>query len=89
MATTRGSQKVTGEHAEETFDALSKFGVDLTKRAEESKLDPIIGRDEEIRPVRRSLTCARRRNYSLRQNRAPSSLPRWPAAETSAERGRT
>ena len=49
VATTRGSQKVTGEHAEETFDALSKFGVDLTKRAEESKLDPIIGRDEEIR----------------------------------------
>jgi ATP-dependent Clp protease ATP-binding subunit ClpB len=45
----RGSRKVQGENAEETYDALSKYGVDLTKRAEESKLDPVIGRDEEIR----------------------------------------
>lgn len=47
----RGSRKVTGDNAEETYDALSKYGTDLTKRAEESKLDPVIGRDEEVRRV--------------------------------------
>ena len=46
---TRGSATVTGANAEETFDALSKYGIDLTQRAELSKLDPIIGRDDEIR----------------------------------------
>lgn len=45
----RGSRKVTGENAEETFDALLKYGQDLTERAAQSKLDPVIGRDDEIR----------------------------------------
>ena len=45
----RGSSRVTTQDPEQTFQALEKFGVDLTKRAREGKIDPVIGRDEEIR----------------------------------------
>ncbi len=47
----RGKQKVTGESPEDTFQALSKYGTDLTEMAREGKIDPVIGRDEEIRRV--------------------------------------
>ena len=45
----RGNQRVTNENPEATFEALEKYGRDLTQRAAEDKLDPVIGRDEEIR----------------------------------------
>ena len=45
----RGSRKVTSASAEEQYEALEKYGIDLIKMAEEGKLDPVIGRDEEIR----------------------------------------
>jgi ATP-dependent Clp protease ATP-binding subunit ClpB len=45
----RGSARVTSRDPEQTFQALEKFGVDLTARAREGKIDPVIGRDEEIR----------------------------------------
>ena len=45
----RGSQKVTGQNAEGTYESLEKYGRDLTAAAREGKLDPVIGRDEEIR----------------------------------------
>ncbi|CCO07758.1 ATP-dependent chaperone ClpB [Desulforamulus hydrothermalis] len=45
----RGNQQVTSEHPEETYEALEKYGRDLTKLAQEGKLDPVIGRDDEIR----------------------------------------
>ena len=45
----RGSARVTSQDPEGTFQALEKFGVDLTARAREGKIDPVIGRDEEIR----------------------------------------
>jgi len=47
----RGSQRVTSENPEETYEALERYGRDLTKLAREGKLDPVIGRDEEIRRV--------------------------------------
>ena len=47
----RGSQRVTGENPETTYDALEKYGRDLTRLARDGKLDPVIGRDEEIRRV--------------------------------------
>ncbi len=47
----RGGRKVDSKTAETTFEALEKYGVDLTKAAQEGKLDPVIGRDEEIRRV--------------------------------------
>ena len=45
----RGSARVTSQDPEGTFQALEKFGVDLTARAQEGKIDPVIGRDDEIR----------------------------------------
>lgn len=47
----RGNQRVTGENPEETYEALERYGRDLTKLAAEGKLDPVIGRDDEIRRV--------------------------------------
>ncbi len=47
----RGSQRVTGENPEETYEALERYGRDLTELAREGKLDPVIGRDDEIRRV--------------------------------------
>ena len=46
-----GDKKITSQNPEDTFQALEKFGVDLTNRAREGKLDPVIGRDQEIRRV--------------------------------------
>lgn len=47
----RGNQRVTGENPEETYESLERYGRDLTKLARDGKLDPVIGRDEEIRRV--------------------------------------
>ncbi len=47
----RGSQRVTGENPEETYEALERYGRDLTSLARDGKLDPVIGRDDEIRRV--------------------------------------
>lgn len=57
----RGGRKVTSAAAEETYEALEKYGVDLVKQAEEGKLDPVIGRDEEIRRLIQIL-CRRTKN---------------------------
>jgi len=51
LRTVRGSQRVTGENPEETYEALAKYGRDLTALAREGKLDPVVGRDDEIRRV--------------------------------------
>lgn len=52
----RGGRKVASENAEQTFDALSKYSEDLVARAEQGKLDPVIGRDDEVRRVIRILS---------------------------------
>ena len=52
----RGGQRVTSQDPEGTYEALAKFGRDLTEAAEQGKLDPVIGRDEEIRRVIQRLT---------------------------------
>ena len=49
LQTVRGAARVTSQDPENTFQALEKFGVDLTARAREGKIDPVIGRDEEVR----------------------------------------
>ena len=61
LATVRGSQRVTSDHPEETYDALKKYGQDLVELARQQKLDPVIGRDTEIRNVIRIL-CRKRKN---------------------------
>ena len=55
---TRGNRRVDSKTAEQGFDALKKYAVDLTALAEEGKIDPVIGRDNEIRRVIRIL-CRR------------------------------
>ena len=55
---TRGNRRVESKNAEAGFDALHKYAVDLTALAEEGKIDPVIGRDNEIRRVTRIL-CRR------------------------------
>ena len=49
LARVKGSTRVTTQNPEQTFQALEKFGIDLTARAREGKIDPVIGRDEEVR----------------------------------------
>ena len=51
----RGGRKVTSTSAEETYEALERYGQDLVKAAEEGKLDPVIGRDDEIRRIIKSM----------------------------------
>lgn len=61
----RGGQKVTSDNPEETYDSLEKYGYDLVKRAREQKLDPVIGRDIEIRNVVRILSRKTKNNPVL------------------------
>ena len=61
----RGNQRVTTDSPEGTYEALSKYGTDLVKRAREQKMDPVIGRDEEIRNVVRILSRKTKNNPVL------------------------
>ncbi|CAE7939185.1 CLPB1, partial [Symbiodinium sp. KB8] len=61
----RGNKPVTSKSAEQTYDALERYGQDLVQRAEEGKLDPVIGRDEEIRRVIRVLARRTKNNPVL------------------------
>ena len=61
----RGSQRVTSQDPEGSYQALEKFGRDLTQAAEEGKLDPVIGRDEEIRRVIQVLSRRTKNNPVL------------------------
>jgi ATP-dependent Clp protease ATP-binding subunit ClpB len=61
----RGGQRVTSQDPEGTYQALEKFGRDLTELAEQGKLDPVIGRDEEIRRVIQVLSCRTKNNPVL------------------------
>ena len=61
----RGNQNVTSDNPESTYDVLEKYGSDLTKRAREHKLEPVIGRDEEIRNVVRILSRKTKNNPVL------------------------
>ena len=61
----RGSARVTTDNPEGTYDALNKYGTDLVKQAREKKMDPVIGRDEEIRNVIRILSRKSKNNPVL------------------------
>ncbi|HEX2054619.1 MAG TPA: Clp protease N-terminal domain-containing protein, partial [Actinomycetota bacterium] len=61
----RGSQRVTSQNPEETYNALEKFGRDLTEAARKGKLDPVIGRDDEIRRVIQVLSRRTKNNPVL------------------------
>ena len=65
LSTIRGGQRVTSQDPESTYDALAKYGRDLTKMARLGKLDPVIGRDEEIRRVSQVLSRRTKNNPVL------------------------
>ena len=65
LATVRGNQRVTSDNPEATYDTLEKYGQDLVEKAREQKLDPVIGRDEEIRNVVRILSRKTKNNPVL------------------------
>ena len=65
LATVRGSARVTSDNPEETYDALKKYGSDLVEQARNHKLDPVIGRDAEIRNVIRILSRKTKNNPVL------------------------
>ncbi len=65
LSTVRGNQKVTSDNPEATYDTLEKYGYDLVERARKQKLDPVIGRDAEIRNVIRILSRKTKNNPVL------------------------
>ena len=65
LSTVRGNQRVTSDNPEATYDTLNKYGQDLVQRAREQKLDPVIGRDAEIRNVIRILSRKTKNNPVL------------------------
>ena len=65
LSTVRGNQKVTSDNPEATYDTLEKYGQDLVERTKQQKLDPVIGRDAEIRNVIRILSRKTKNNPVL------------------------
>ena len=65
LSTVRGNQRVTSDNPEDTYDTLNKYGSDLVERAREQKMDPVIGRDSEIRNVIRILSRKTKNNPVL------------------------
>ena len=65
LSTVRGNQRVTSDNPEATYDTLNKYGQDLVEKARDQKLDPVIGRDEEIRNVIRILSRKTKNNPVL------------------------
>ncbi|MBE5036907.1 ATP-dependent chaperone ClpB [Subdoligranulum sp. DSM 109015] len=65
LSAVRGNQRVTSDNPEETYNALEKYGTDLVTAAKQNKLDPVIGRDVEIRNVIRILSRKRKNNPVL------------------------
>ena len=65
LSTVRGNQRVVSDNPEATYDTLNKYGYDLVERARDQKLDPVIGRDSEIRNVIRILSRKTKNNPVL------------------------
>lgn len=65
LSTVRGNQRVTTDNPEATYDTLNKYGYDLVERAKDQKLDPVIGRDSEIRNLIRILSRKTKNNPVL------------------------
>ena len=65
LSTVRGNQRVTSDNPEDTYDTLNKYGYDMVERARDQKLDPVIGRDAEIRNVVRILSRKTKNNPVL------------------------
>ena len=69
LSTVRGNQRVVSDNPEATYDTLEKYGYDMVERARDQKLDPVIGRDAEIRNVIRILSRKTKNNRADRRAR--------------------
>lgn len=65
LAAIRGNKRISSDNPEQTYDVLNKYGVDLVEKARQNKLDPVIGRDEEIRRTVRILSRKTKNNPVL------------------------
>ena len=65
LQTVRGNQRVTSDNPEATYDVLTKYGVEMVERAKKGKMDPVIGRDDEIRNAIRILSRKTKNNPVL------------------------
>ena len=65
LSTVRGNQRVTTDNPEATYDTLEKYGQDIVEKARNQKMDPVIGRDTEIRNVVRILSRKTKNNPVL------------------------
>lgn len=65
LSTVRGNQRVTSDNPEATYDTLAKYGQDLVEKARQEKMDPVIGRDDEIRNIIRILSRKTKNNPVL------------------------
>ena len=79
LVAVRGGQRVTSQNPEGTYEALEKYGRDLTALAQQGKLDPVIGRDEEIRRVIQILSRRTKNNPVLIGAPAWARRPSWRA----------
>jgi len=82
LTAVRGNQRVASANPEGTYEALQKYGMDLVALARQGKLDPVIGRDQEIRSVIRILSRKTKTIPCLSANRAWARLPSWRAWPT-------
>ena len=83
LTTVRGAQRVTDQDPEGKYQTLEKYGTDLTARAQQGKIDPVIGRDDEIRRVMQVLSPPHEE-----QSRCSSASPAWARPPSSkASRG--
>ena len=67
LSTVRGNQRVTSDNPEDTYETLQKYGTELVERARNNKLDPVIGREEEIRNVIRILSRKHLLSWNFKQ----------------------
>ena len=80
LSKVRGNQRVTSQNPEDNYDALNKYGRDLVEQAREGKLDPVIGRDSEIRHTIQILSRRTKKQPGcLSANRESGKQPSWKA----------
>ncbi len=92
LTAVRGNQRVTNDNPEDTYNALQKYGQDLVDLARKQKLDPVIGRDQEIRNVIRILSRKTKNNPASSVSRASARPPSprvWPSGSSGAMCRRT
>jgi ATP-dependent Clp protease ATP-binding subunit ClpB len=88
LSNVRGNQRITNQNPEDGYEALTKYGRDLVQLAREGKLDPVIGRDEEIRHTIQILSANQEQSGAHRRSGRRQDSRRRGLGATDTERGR-